>query len=92
MLEENYKRSSLKLFRATSAPYIFVSLGGTLQEFGQHGRELVTSEVALRLLQTLGGEYPLENVDIAALYRVLPHTTIKVRAKLVTDYNNFPDK
>lgn len=52
----------------------------TLQDFGQHGRELVTTEVAFRLLQILAGEYPLGgDIDGGALSRILPHTTIKVR-------------
>ncbi|KAL2620622.1 hypothetical protein R1flu_000827 [Riccia fluitans] len=49
-----------------------------LLDFGQHGRELVTSEVAFRLLQTLGGESPFGEVDLDALVRILPHTVIKI--------------
>ncbi|BBN15487.1 hypothetical protein MPTK1_6g20000 [Marchantia polymorpha subsp. ruderalis] len=49
-----------------------------LLDFGQHGRELVTSEVAFRLLQTLGGERPVGEVDLGALKQILPHTIIKI--------------
>ncbi|CAM6103817.1 unnamed protein product [Calypogeia fissa] len=49
-----------------------------LLDFGQHGRELVTSEVAFRLLQILGGEHPLGDIDAGTLYRILPHATIKI--------------
>lgn len=39
-----------------------------LISFGQHGREIVTSEVALELLQVLAGERPLPTVrEISAL-------------------------
>ncbi|KAL3681307.1 hypothetical protein R1sor_024263 [Riccia sorocarpa] len=49
-----------------------------LLDFGQHGRELVTSEVAFRLLQTLAGERPFREVHLDALVRILPRTVIKI--------------
>ncbi|KAH9560715.1 hypothetical protein CY35_06G121600 [Sphagnum magellanicum] len=50
-----------------------------LLDFGGHARELVTSEVALRLLQMLGGEHDLSKVAGAAVVaRLLPRSIIKI--------------
>ncbi|KAJ7529825.1 hypothetical protein O6H91_15G068100 [Diphasiastrum complanatum] len=49
-----------------------------LLNFGQHGRELVTSEVALRLLSILAGEHELRNHDITSFNQVLTNMVLKV--------------
>lgn len=49
-----------------------------LLSFGQHGRELITSEVALRLLRILCEEYTLPKVDLVSLNNVLEKVIIKV--------------
>ncbi|GAB2232454.1 hypothetical protein Droror1_Dr00011487 [Drosera rotundifolia] len=49
-----------------------------LLSFGQHGRELITSELALRILSILSEEEFLPNVDRRALNRTLDHLLIKV--------------
>ncbi|GAB2260635.1 hypothetical protein Droror1_Dr00011490 [Drosera rotundifolia] len=48
------------------------------QSFGQHRRELITSELALRILSILSEEELLPNVDRRALNRTLDHLLIKV--------------
>ncbi|CAA6663272.1 unnamed protein product [Spirodela intermedia] len=49
-----------------------------LLSFGQHGRELITSEVALRLLYALSEETKVPGVDPTYLDRVLDDLVIKV--------------
>ncbi|KAL4186505.1 hypothetical protein AMTRI_Chr09g34250 [Amborella trichopoda] len=49
-----------------------------LLSFGQHGRELITSEVALRLLGILCGEYVLPGVDPTSLNHALEKLVIKI--------------
>eukprot|EP00897_Mesotaenium_endlicherianum_P008560 jgi/Mesen1/7732/ME000407S06962 len=49
-----------------------------LLNFGQHGREIVTSEVALRLLQMLAGEAPLPPAMASELPHLLPHLLLQV--------------
>ncbi|XP_010266142.1 PREDICTED: metallocarboxypeptidase A-like protein ARB_03789 isoform X2 [Nelumbo nucifera] len=58
----------------------FVSFLGFLvfQSFGQHGRELITSEVALRLLSILGEEYPIPKMGPTSLNSTLERLVIKV--------------
>lgn len=48
------------------------------QSFGQHGRELITSEVALRLLRILSEEYTIPNLDLVSLNNILEKLVIKV--------------
>lgn len=49
-----------------------------LLNFGQHGREMITSEVALRLLKALAGEYRLVGLHKSSLYYILQKLIIKV--------------
>ncbi|XP_057861353.2 uncharacterized protein LOC131069791 isoform X3 [Cryptomeria japonica] len=49
-----------------------------LLNFGQHGREMITSEVALRLLNVLAGEYHLLALDENAQNDILQKLIIKV--------------
>ncbi|CAA3019412.1 carboxypeptidase A6 [Olea europaea subsp. europaea] len=49
-----------------------------LLSFGQHGRELITTELALRLLSILSEEEFLPNMDRAALNKTLNKLVIKV--------------
>ncbi|MED6106336.1 hypothetical protein PIB30_004112 [Stylosanthes scabra] len=49
-----------------------------LLSFGQHGRELITTEVALRILYILSGEQSLPNMDQASLNTTLDKLVIKV--------------
>ncbi|KAK9269917.1 hypothetical protein L1049_025490 [Liquidambar formosana] len=49
-----------------------------LLSFGQHGRELITSELALRLLSILSEEQSLPNMDPVSLNRTLDKLVIKV--------------
>lgn len=49
-----------------------------LLSFGQHGRELITSEVALRLLRILSEEYTIPNLDLVSLNNILEKLVIKV--------------
>ncbi|KAH9300094.1 hypothetical protein KI387_011677, partial [Taxus chinensis] len=48
-----------------------------LLNFGQHGRELITSEVALRFLNVLAGEYHLQALDRSAQNDILQKFIIK---------------
>ncbi|XP_042495514.1 metallocarboxypeptidase A-like protein TRV_02598 isoform X2 [Macadamia integrifolia] len=48
------------------------------QSFGQHGRELITSEVAFRLLSILSGEKSIPKIDPISLNRTLEKLVIKV--------------
>lgn len=52
------------------------------QSFGQHGRELITSEVALRILSILSKEKFLPNLDQASLDWTLDKLVIKVTTLL----------
>ncbi|GAB2300443.1 hypothetical protein Dimus_034486 [Dionaea muscipula] len=49
-----------------------------LLSFGQHGRELITSELALRILSILSEEEFLPNMDRKSLNKTLDHLLIKV--------------
>ncbi|KAI8005021.1 hypothetical protein LOK49_LG08G00107 [Camellia lanceoleosa] len=49
-----------------------------LLSFGQHGRELITSELALRILSILSGEQFLPNMDPVSLNNTLERLVIKV--------------
>nr|XP_029144081.1 carboxypeptidase A6 isoform X2 [Arachis hypogaea] len=49
-----------------------------LLSFGQHGRELITTELALRILSILSGEQSLPNMDQASLNTTLDKLVIKV--------------
>ncbi|KAK8955249.1 hypothetical protein KSP40_PGU014410 [Platanthera guangdongensis] len=52
-----------------------------LQSFGQHGRELITTEVALHLLSILSEEQSLHKMvgtDPISLEKALENTVIKV--------------
>ncbi|KAL6011899.1 hypothetical protein ACLOJK_002365 [Asimina triloba] len=49
-----------------------------LLTFGQHGRELITSEVALQLLKILGEESEIPTVDMFSLNKMLEKLVIKV--------------
>lgn len=71
-----------------------------LQDFGQHGREPITCEVALRLLQVLAGEAELPpGVDQLQLTGLLKQLVIKVgyartiesRAKSIQNGGQRPD-
>ncbi|KAF4388891.1 hypothetical protein G4B88_029201, partial [Cannabis sativa] len=46
--------------------------------FGQHGRELITSELALRILSVLSGEHILQNMDSDFLNSTVNKLIIKV--------------
>lgn len=54
------------------------------QDFGEHGRELISSEVALRLLEVLAQPAQLDQLcaqqglDCPRLTRLLRHTVLKV--------------
>ncbi|PIA46859.1 hypothetical protein AQUCO_01500416v1 [Aquilegia coerulea] len=48
------------------------------QSFGQHGRELITSELALRLLSSLSEEKSIPNVDLSSLNNILEKIVLKV--------------
>ncbi|XP_052202265.1 uncharacterized protein LOC127808010 [Diospyros lotus] len=49
-----------------------------LLSFGQHGRELITSELALRILSILSGEEFLPKTDLISLDNTLERLVIKV--------------
>lgn len=49
-----------------------------LLNFGQHGREMITSEVALRLLSALAGEHQLPGLHKSSLKYILQKLIIKV--------------
>lgn len=49
-----------------------------LLNFGQHGREMITSEVALRLLSALAGEHQLRGLHKSSLKYILQKLIIKV--------------
>ncbi|KAK7311015.1 hypothetical protein RJT34_08863 [Clitoria ternatea] len=49
-----------------------------LLSFGQHGRELITSELALRILYILSGEKIIPSMDQASLNSILDKLVIKV--------------
>lgn len=49
-----------------------------LLNFGEHARELVSSELALRFLSMLGGEHNITSGDRAGLARILPLTVMKI--------------
>lgn len=57
-----------------------------MQDFGQHGRELITNEVALKLLQLLAHDAQLvkfcaaQGIPSARLLASLKHVVMKVRA------------
>ncbi|KAF5740944.1 carboxypeptidase A2-like isoform X1 [Tripterygium wilfordii] len=51
-----------------------------LLSFGQHGRELITSELALRMLSILSEEQFLPNMDPSSLNMTLDNLVIKVVA------------
>ncbi|RWW22692.1 hypothetical protein GW17_00013092 [Ensete ventricosum] len=48
------------------------------QSFGQHGRELITSEVALQLLSVLAEEHNILNMDPVSITKELDNIVIKV--------------
>jgi hypothetical protein len=48
------------------------------QSFGQHGRELITSEVALRLLYVLTEKHKIAGVDLSSFEKMLENIVIKV--------------
>jgi hypothetical protein len=48
------------------------------QSFGQHGRELITSEVALRLLYVLTEKRTIAGVDLSSFEKMLENLVIKV--------------
>lgn len=48
------------------------------QSFGQHGRELITSELALQILSILTEEESLDSSDSVTLNSVLDKLVIKV--------------
>lgn len=49
-----------------------------LLSFGQHGRELITSELALRILSILSKEKSLPNIDSLSLHDIFERLVIKV--------------
>ncbi|KAK9129267.1 hypothetical protein Sjap_009754 [Stephania japonica] len=49
-----------------------------LLSFGQHGRELITSELALRLLSIISGEHSMPNMDPISLNSTLSKLVLKV--------------
>ncbi|MQL85109.1 hypothetical protein Taro_017625 [Colocasia esculenta] len=48
------------------------------QSFGQHGRELITSELALRLLYILSGDNTVLGMDPVSLSHILDNVVIKM--------------
>ncbi|KAK9164958.1 hypothetical protein Scep_000149 [Stephania cephalantha] len=48
-----------------------------LLSFGQHGRELITSELALRLLSIISGEQSIPNMDPVYLNNILSKLVLK---------------
>jgi len=58
-----------------------------LQDFGQHGREFVSSETGLRLLGLLADEAELrrfcrrQGIELEPLQRALQHTLIEARLR-----------
>lgn len=57
----------------------FWVLGFGVQSFGQHGREIISTEVGLRLIQRLVGEGKGEG----EVYESLPDMVLKVRGACV---------
>ncbi|KAG6526064.1 hypothetical protein ZIOFF_016039 [Zingiber officinale] len=49
-----------------------------LLSFGQHGRELITSEVAWQLLSILAKERNMQRVDLMFIQKLLDNLVIKV--------------
>jgi hypothetical protein len=58
------------------------------QSFGQHGRELITSEVALNLLYILTEKRKIAGVDLSSFEKILENLVIKVRP-FVTCFDIF---
>lgn len=48
------------------------------QSFGQHGRELITTELALRILEILSDEHSIPGIDNTSLSTMLDKLVIKV--------------
>lgn len=48
------------------------------QSFGQHGRELITTELALRILEILSDEHSIPGIDYTSLSTMLDKLVIKV--------------
>ena len=62
----------------------FRVLGFGFQSFGQHGREIISTELGLRLLQRLVGDG--EGVGGREVYDSLPDMVLKVRRCFVPVY------
>ncbi|GFS35962.1 Zn-dependent exopeptidases superfamily protein [Actinidia rufa] len=62
-----------------------------LLSFGQHGRELITSELALRILSILSGEQFLPNMDPSSLNKTLERLVIKALFMPYDHKNTTPD-
>ncbi|XP_042439131.1 uncharacterized protein LOC122024543 isoform X2 [Zingiber officinale] len=62
-----------------------------LLSFGQHGRELITSEVAWQLLSVLAKECNMQRVDLMFIHKLLDNLVIKVHmvVSYVTFYKRF---
>lgn len=50
------------------------------QSFGQHGREIITTEVALHLLSILSGEFRMRGMNTDSFNNILNNLVIKVSA------------
>ncbi|WVZ19053.1 hypothetical protein V8G54_006375 [Vigna mungo] len=72
--EEKNKRSKLRI----------------LLSFGQHGRELITTELALRILSILSEEKLLPSTDQASLNSVLDKLVIKYASKVSEHFMKYP--
>lgn len=59
------------------------------QSFGQHGRELITSELALRILSILSEEQFLPSMDPASLNGTLDRLVIKVASLLLLEESSL---
>lgn len=55
------------------------------QSFGQHGRELITTELALRILSILSEEQFLPNMNPVSLNSTLDELVIKVTFNLLQE-------
>ncbi|KAG6468048.1 hypothetical protein ZIOFF_072614 [Zingiber officinale] len=60
-----------------------------LLSFGQHGRELITSEVAWQLLSILAKERNMQRVDLMFIQKLLDNLVIKILSVVLELWKSF---
>ncbi|KAJ4849804.1 hypothetical protein Tsubulata_031522 [Turnera subulata] len=73
-----YSRSRKKADDKSKYRILLVDKFLVFQSFGQHGRELITTELALKILSVLSEEQFLPNKDAVFLNRTLDNLVLKV--------------